>query len=134
MKKSKQIFDANLSTEELEDLANNIHIILLGDRGATLSQYKEIAKNISQKKMGHRCFKAFQHEPRIEAYFPLEIYDILRARANKQKVAFTELDTIFIKNNIGRGMVWLAKRLYCKEKMLKRYVKALRIPIRQKNK
>ena len=125
--------EAGLSPDELEHLAEEIRIIVMGDRGLTLNDYIEAAKNIHRSKFGHRKIRALQNEPSLDIYFPDKVYDILKEKGRELKfIRFDESDDAYFRRNVGKGVQWLSSRLYADTDLLYAKAKMLGIKIEGK--
>jgi len=104
---------ANLTMEEMDKLAEEIRSVMLKGQGVTMEQFKRIAKRINPKTLGHRRFRALKYEPKIESYFPSEVYEILKERADRQQYSrFNNDDIEFMRSHGGMGIRWVADHLY----------------------
>jgi hypothetical protein len=126
MKKNDTIKEdgANLTLEELESLAEEVRIVLTQNKGMTLDQYKERASTIDPEELGCRKLAAICKEPKLEAYFPDEVIEILRSRFfNIHKSNLKDDDIEFIHRNEQMGNVWLSKHMYIHRDSLSRLSK-----------
>jgi len=113
MDKDDTINGVNLTLEELEELAAEIREVLIHNGGLTMSEYIKRASEITQLELGHRMAKAFCLEPKIEAYFPDEVYKVLHDRFLAAKhFFFNEYDINFIRCHSPKGTKWIAERMY----------------------
>jgi hypothetical protein len=105
--------DANLTLEELGLIAEEIRLIITKNLSLTLDQYKKRAEKISPTELGYRKIKAICNEPKLEIYFPDEVFEILKNRFSVKKLIYAnDDDKEFISANRARGYEWLSKRMY----------------------
>lgn len=72
-----------LTLDELEVLAAEIHATLTKNKGLTISQFIDVVTTFPIAKLGYRNLKAVCEEGKLEAYFPDEVFDILRDRCKE---------------------------------------------------
>jgi len=118
--------EADLSIEELETLAEEIRMIVTKGIGVALSEYLEKANVTSRYELGYRKTRALQFEQKLEAYFPDEVFAILRRKGATVHIQrFNDSDDAFIRANIGRGASWMADRFYTNSKSIHKRVRRL---------
>lgn len=109
----KKDTDADLTLSELEKLADEIRIAIIGDVGVTLPQYVQAVSTINANNLGYRLVRAIQNEPKIEVFFPDEVYSILYNRFKDLKnPQFNWRDENFLRANASYGILWLKKHFY----------------------
>jgi hypothetical protein len=105
--------EADLSFEELEELAEEIRIIVTGGEGCTIREYVNKVVSLDVKSLGYRRAKALIFEPKLESYFPDSVFVSLREKAREWRGhTFTEDDDLFILKNNGKGIDWLKRHFY----------------------
>jgi len=105
--------EANLSIEELEKIAEDVRLIITRGKGLTLREYIERANIVSAWELGCRKTKALQFESKLEAYFPDEVFAILKLKwKTVLGQQFNDDDNEFFKVNASKGAIWLADRFY----------------------
>ena len=124
--------EADLSFEELEKIANELHYALTEDMPVTLEGYIKIAKTVTMNQLGYRCVKAIQCEPRLMAYFPDEVMTILQKR-DFSNVKFNQSDNEFLVENRMMGTKWLCRHFYAKPSTIHRRSKLLQVQIESHN-
>ena len=75
--------DDDLTLDELEAIASDIHTILTHNKGLTIPQFKKEASNFSIHKLGYRNLKTICEDDKLEAYFPDEVFNILKKRCKE---------------------------------------------------
>jgi len=109
--------EANLSIEELEKIAEDVRLIITRGKGLALREYIERANIVSAWELGYRKTKALQFESKLEAYFPDEIFAILKLKwKTVLGQQFNDDDNEFFKVNASKGAIWLADRFYTNRK------------------
>ena len=127
--KSDEPDSSGLDLEELESMAEEIRLILVGPEGLSLEDYIERAKKIPTTELGHRRIYCIKKEMKLEVYFPNEVWNILKKRCEDVEACkCTKEDDQFIIDNRGRGYDWLSKRLYMNKKDLSR--KAIQLGVK----
>jgi len=131
---NSQITDANLSLEEIESLAEEIrNIMLKGKCGVTMGEYIKAAQRIRPRDLGYRMTRAFRYEPKMESYFPSEVYEILKQKAIIQRFfSFQPYDIKFMRDNAGKGIAWVAQHMYSYYDTTDRKIRKLHISYQPK--
>ena len=106
--KSKKYLNADLTFEELEELAEEIRHVLLPNKAVTFYEYIKIVRDISPNRIGYRKFNAIKYEAKLAAYLPEKILDILKNKSCKN-LQFNESDDKFLIHNRAKGVEWLAR-------------------------
>jgi hypothetical protein len=105
--------EAGLSFVELEELAKEIHDVILKGKGVTFSDYIKLAKNVTPLELGVRKTNALKHESKLHMYFPDKVLKILRTKASERKFhRFNKDDDKYLLGHQAKGSVWLAQRFY----------------------
>jgi hypothetical protein len=126
--KSDEPDPSGLNIEELEQVAEEIRLILVGVKGLTLTDYVNRATKISFSELGHRRVYSVKNEPRMSAYFPEEVWNILKKRCDETKlVKFYRSDDEFISLNKGKGTTWVAIKTYSDPSTIYKKFKKLKI-------
>ena len=121
---------SSITIEELEQVAEEIRSLIVGPAGIAMPEYIKRASSIPMVKLGHRRIYSIKKEPKLEAYFPLAVWNILKERCDKVKSSrLTEDDNQFIMKNRGRGFKWISERLYVTSKDLSRKAKQIGVEI-----
>lgn len=125
---------SGLNLEEMEQITEEIRTMIVGPRGLSLPEYIESASKIPLIQLGHRRIYSIKNEPKLEAYFPSEVWAVLKKRCDEVKYyKLTEEDAQFISDNCGRGYEWLSKKLYMCKSSLSRKAGQLGIKINPKH-
>jgi len=132
MRKDIYLSEADLNFEELEKLASELHYALTEDAPVTLNDYIHLAKTVTSRQLGYRNVKAIQLEPRLMAYFPDEVMNILSKR-DFSNVKFNEHDNEFLIVNKMRGNKWIARHFYTNANTIQRRAKSLHVRIKSHN-
>jgi len=109
--KNIQSQGANLTINEIEELAEEIREKLIGNKGVDLNEYVERALNITPWKLGHRLTKALKYETKLEVFFPDRVFSALQKKTFVF-LRFNKNDDEFLTKNGGKGAGWLASRFY----------------------
>ncbi len=128
MGRSKTIssHEANLSFEDLENLADEIRTIVTAGKSYTIREYVGVASSYDSSLLGYRKGKALLFEPKLETYFPHDVFEALKKKAREEHYhLFNEDDEIFIKENIQRGISWLRNRFYTDGKTIRNKIIAM---------
>lgn len=116
--------EANLSFEEIDDLAEEIRVTITGGKAYTVREYLSIVRSMDAERFGFRKGRAILFEPKLESYFPDSIFAEIKSKGRESRGhEFNEDDKIFIRNNIKRGIGWLADRFYTSPKEMYNIVK-----------
>jgi hypothetical protein len=105
--------EADLSFEELERLAEEIRTLITGGRAFPIREYIRVVSSIDSEIFGYRKGRAILFEPKLESYFPDEVFEALRKKGREQRGHhFNREDDKFIIENISKGIEWLKDRFY----------------------
>jgi len=105
--------EAGLNFYELEQLARDIHNVVLRGRGVGLQEYIAIAKKVKATDLGVRKVNALKYEPKLNMYFPDEVLKILKTKADGRSFhRFNDDDDRYLLEHQSMGPVSLAKRFY----------------------
>ena len=130
MKVPKSILtrEANLSFEELEILADEIRTAITGDKAYTLREYMHIVSSTDINALGYRKGRAILFEPKLEAYFPDDVYTSLKEKGREgRNHQFDEDDDSYIKCHVAQGLDWLADRFYTEREVVSERVTELEL-------
>ena len=110
--------EANLTIEELGELAEGIRLILTGGKAYTVKEYAKLVKEVRPIDLGYRRTRAIKYEHRLVAYFPDDVFRAL----DKIKLSniFNKDDKQFMKKNYHKGIKWLAIHFYTEEERIEK--------------
>ena len=122
--------EASLGLSELEELASEIRDVLIGDRGVTIEQFVERAKNITQFQLGYRKTKAILSERRLRGYFPDEVFDaLLNGDIKNGQMQFNDSDNEFLRGNYGMGSKWLSQKFYTSPRSIRDHLREIHVQL-----
>jgi len=117
-----------LSLQELSELATEIRQIILKGEGLSINDFVMRIDKIKPSELGYRKIKSIQHEDRLLAYFPDEVYWALKNKCNKiQKIEFQKSDDDFIRRNLNKSQKWLADHFFTEQMTIADRVRRLNI-------
>ena len=119
----KKFDTANLTVDELRELADEIRQVITGNKGVTLPDYIKAAGTITPSKLGYRKSRAIKCESSLVSYFPDEVFSALQ---NMTGVAtrFDNTDDEFLRRNINKDNQWLSDHLYINKNTLYHHIQA----------
>ena len=126
--------EADLSIGELEDLATDIRDLLLQGKGLTISEYIKRADSISELELGYRKTRALRFEPKLEAYFPDNVFAVLRRKGSRHcSNRFNKDDDAFLLENVHKGVHWLANRFYTNVSAISKHLGNMGVSFKSRN-
>jgi hypothetical protein len=115
--------------KELQHLADDVRVNLVGNNGATLVDFINAARAKKLNEIG--CFEAWiiKHEPKAANYLPDEVVEIISSRCRK-RFRSEWIAEDYISSNLWKGVAWLSARLHVSDKCIyhRIYSEGLTIP------
>lgn len=128
--KSNKSCSFSVDIEYLESIAEEIRLIIVGNRGLTINEYLKKATTIPLIELGHRRIHTIKNESKLEAYFPSVVWKVLRDRCERVKSSrLTDHDVWFIMENRCKGYKWLSEKMYMTPSNIARKAKQFNIEI-----
>lgn len=122
--KKSQTREADLNFKELEELAEEIRMQVTDGEAYTIRGYVNKVRSMDVSEFGYRKGKALLFEPKLEAYFPNEVFTALQQKGREARChKLNEDDLIFIKNYVSKGIPWLANRFYMSRESMSRKIR-----------
>ena len=94
---------------ELETIADELRVRIIGNRAVTLADYISFASSKKGDEIGLFYLWAVKTNPCLGKYFPDEVFDILKKKTGKHYFSVEEKQ--FLKENAPNGVKYLAWKL-----------------------
>jgi len=109
-----------VSYDELQSLAEEIRLMIVGETGVTLADYIEKAESFSISKLGYRQAKSILTNNKMVVFFPSEVFKIIKDKiTQRENFFFNDDDLKFLSNNRQKGSEWLATRFFTTRKNIR---------------
>jgi len=131
-KKSNDDYNVTSSYNELQEVAETINEVIIGNNAYTISQYENNVQKLNLSNLGYRICQIIKNDVRLKAFFPKEIYKILKNKIEDKAILFNKYDYDFIEKNRFKGYRWLAQNMFCNINRLHKCGKRRDIKIKSK--